>query len=86
MIKGTLKSGFEFEIEESALDNMELLDAIAETEENTFAIGKVATLLLGEKQKKALYDHLRTDAGNIPTEVFANALVEIMNSSKTGKN
>ena len=31
MIKGKTKSGFEYAIEEKTLDNMELIDAIAES-------------------------------------------------------
>ena len=86
MIKGELKSGFKFQIEETALDNMELVDAIAETEDNPTAVGKVALFLLGKDQKKALYEHLRTDAGNVPVQAFTDAVVEILGSTKQGKN
>lgn len=86
MIEGKLKNGFEFHLEEAALDNMELLDAIAETEENPTSVGKVAELLLGKDQKKALYNFLRTAAGNVPVHDFTDAVVEILNGSKQGKN
>ena len=35
MIKGETKTGFAFELEEAVLDNMELVDALAEMQERT---------------------------------------------------
>lgn len=87
MIKGTLASGFEFEIKKQDLDNMELVDAIAEADTNPIAVAKVIKLLLGEKQKKALYDHLRTEKGNVPIAAVSNAVAEIFrNSNQQVKN
>lgn len=51
MIQGKLKSGFEYKIEESTLDNMELLDIIVEVDQNPLAISKVVKMLLGEEQR-----------------------------------
>ena len=34
MIKGETKTGFAFELEEAVLDNMELVDALAEMQED----------------------------------------------------
>lgn len=86
MIKGTLKSGFEYQIEESTLDNMELLDAIAEVEENPMGISKVVKMLLGEDQRRKLYDHLRTDRGNVPVAAVSDAVAEIFQGSGQIKN
>ena len=61
-MKGTLKNGFEFDIPDNRLDNMELVDALSEIEDNNpLAITKVANLMLGKDQKKKLYDYLRTE-------------------------
>ncbi len=86
MIQGKLKSGFEYRIEESALDNMELLDLIVEVDENTLAISKVIKMLLGDEQRNKLYDHLRTEKGNVPVMAVSEAVVEILKSSNQGKN
>lgn len=87
MLKGKIASGFEFEIDEKALDNMELVDAIAEADENPVAISRVIKLLLGAKQRKALYDHLRAENGNVPIKSVSAAVAEIFNCcGQRGKN
>ena len=81
MIRGKLESGFEYEVAEEVRDNMELLDAIVEADENPLAISKVVKLLLGENQRRKLYDHLRTDKGNVPILAVSNAVAEIFRGS-----
>lgn len=87
MIRGKLESGFEYEVAEEVRDNMELLDAIVEADENPLAVSKVVKLLLGENQRRKLYDHLRTDKGNVPILAVSNAVAEIFRGSgQTVKN
>ena len=86
MIQGKLKSGFEYKIEESALNNIELLDLIVEVDQNPLAISKVVKMLLGEEQRNNLYDHLRTEKGNVPVVAVSEAVAEIFQSSNQGKN
>ena len=87
MIRGKLESGFEYEVDESIGDNMELLDAIVEADENPLAFSKVVKLLLGEDQRRKLYDHLRTDNGNVPIMAVSNAVAEIfLGSGQAVKN
>ena len=81
MIRGKLESGFEYEVAEEVRDNMELLDAIVEAEENPLAVSKVVKLLMGENQRRKLYDHLRTDKGNVPILAVSNAVAEIFRGS-----
>ena len=70
-------SGFEFEIEDGVLDNMELLDAIAELEENPLKLTKVVKLLLGDETKERLYDHVRNDKGRVPAEALSTEVADI---------
>ena len=63
MITGKTESGVEFELDNKVLDNMELLDALSEAEENPVHMSKVANMLLGDTQRKKLYDYLRTEDG-----------------------
>jgi len=70
-------SGFEFEIEDGVLDNMELLDAIAELEENPLKLTKVVKLLLGEETKERLYDHVRNEKGRVPAEALSTEVADI---------
>lgn len=88
MKKGKTKSGFEFQIEDSNLDNMELLDALAEIDGgNVAALPRASALLLGNKQKKNLYNHLRSEKGNVPMESFMDEITEIMKIiGEDGKN
>lgn len=86
MIKGRTNGGFDYEISETRLDNMELVDALAEAQENPLKIGTVVTLLLGSEQKKKLYDHLRLEDGTVPSGRVSEEIVEIFNSCKAGKN
>ena len=81
MIKGTLSSGFQYEIAEETLDNMELLDAIVDADDNTIGITKVVRLLLGDEQRRKLYDHLRTEKGNVPVAAVSDAVAEIFRGS-----
>lgn len=89
MKKITLKDGFELEVDENRLDNMELVDAMSDLVEgeNVLAMARVVRALLGEKVKKALYAHLKTEDGRVPTEKVGNAVTEIMNAlGQQGKN
>lgn len=79
-MKGTLTNGFEYNIDEKYLDNMELVDALSEIEDNPLHISKVCTLLFGKDQKKKLYDHLRDEDGRVPVEAVTQAVVEIFNA------
>lgn len=87
MHSGTTESGFHFEIEDNALNNMELLDVLEETEDNPIGVSKACTLLLGKDQKKALYDHVRREDGTVPIDKVCLELKSIFAAlGKTGKN
>ena len=74
---GTTKSGFKFSIKESAIDDMELVDLLARSAEDFLALPAIIKKLLGDDQKKKLYDHLKTENGNVPIEAVSNELQEI---------
>jgi len=89
MKKGKLKNGFEFEVDESVFDDMELLDDLAESQnEDPLKISFVLKKILGEDQRKRLYDHLRNEAGRVPVEETMDAILEIMEiaGGEDGKN
>lgn len=85
-MKGKTSTGFEFDIEDERLDDMELVDTMAEIDENPLLMPKLCKMLLGEEQKKRLYDHLRSDDGRVPIEATTNAIQEIFNSPGDLKN
>lgn len=88
MKKGTLKSGFEFEVNENVLDDMELLDAIHDANENPLILPDVVLRVLGSKeQRKRLYDHLRLEDGRVPIQDVSDAIGEMLESiGEDGKN
>ena len=92
--KGVLKCGFKFSINDSHLDDMELLEDLVEIDKgDILKLPAAITKLLGETQKKKLYDKLRdkktgvvssTSVGEALQEMF-----EIMNENDpedTAKN
>ena len=85
-MKGKTSTGFEFDIEDERLDDMELVDIMAEIDENPLLMPKLCKMLLGEEQKKRLYDHLRSEDGRVPIEATTNAIQEIYNSPGDLKN
>lgn len=87
MLNGKTKSGFEFSVDPNVLDNMELLDAVAEIDTNPLAVSKVINMVLGAEQRKALYDHLRTEDGRVPVKAVSDAITDIFSScGQQGKN
>lgn len=67
-----LENGFTCKIDEAVKDDMELLEALAAADENALKMGAVVSMVLGEDQKKALYEHLRGDNGRVKaTDVTA---------------
>lgn len=85
-MKGTTTKGFEFEIAEEVLDDMELVDYVAGVEENPLLLPKLCTKLLGEEQKKMLYDFYRTKDGRVPIQEVSDAITEIFSVNTEIKN
>ncbi len=86
MMKGATRHGFAFEVSKKVLDDMELLDAIAEIDTNPLALSKVLVKVIGPEQKKALYDHLRGEDGRVSVRAVSEAISDIFTSSGQGKN
>lgn len=88
MKKIVLENGLELEVNESALNNMELFDALAEmTEGNALALSNVVKLMLGCDNRKKLYNFIRKEDGTVPLEQVDKCVTEIMNLlGEQGKN
>lgn len=82
-----LKNGLHLELDEKVMDNMELVDTLAEaSESDPLAVSRMIKIILGDK-KKALYDSLRTEDGRVPVEAVSDALKEIFEAfGEKGKN
>lgn len=86
-ITGKTKSGFAFAVEKDVVDDMELIDDLAEADDgDPLAISKVCKRVLGADQRKRLYDHLRKD-GRVPIKDVAECIIEIFAAmGQEGKN
>ena len=83
-----LKNGLRLEMEENVMDNMELVDVLADaSNEDPLAVSRMIKLVLGNENKKKLYDALRTEDGRVPVTAVSDALKEIFEAfGEAGKN
>lgn len=87
MIKGVTKSGFSYELQENVMDNMELVDLLADdTTDITFRISKIIKLIFTPEQRKRLYAMHRTEDGRVPVKKIYEEISEIFSSFGAGKN
>lgn len=84
-----LKCGAQIAVEESAINNMELVDLMADgdVDNDIIKVSKMLGMLISKKDKKTLYDAVRADDGTVPIEAVAEAIKEIFGAFKEpGKN
>lgn len=81
MITGTTVSGFEYSINPVIFDDMEFIEDIAEVETNGTKIVSLVKRLLGEEQKKALYEFCRAGDGHVSKNKVVEILTQIMQSA-----
>jgi len=86
LLKGKTTTGFEYQVNPDDLNDMELVENLAEVEENPLVLPRVIRAVLGDAQKKAFYDHHRAENGRVPIDVVSTAFVEILSSNNRGKN
>ena len=86
-MKGKTSTGFKFEINEKSLKNYELVEMLADLEENPLILPKVVKLLLGNEQTKNLKDHVRDKETNtVDVEQMAKEISDIFQSQQEIKN
>ncbi len=86
MTKVKTSSGFECEIDEKNLDDMRLLDLVAEVSEgNTAKLPDIINRVLGDEKEK-LYKHIEDEHGRVPVEKASDEITEIFRKISTGKN
>ena len=84
MIEGKTSTGFVYKIQDDVLDDMELLDALVDMDNGDMSSYRYAIkALLGEKQRKALYEHVRDKkTGRVSAKKVFEAFAEVLNSAK----
>lgn len=79
-------TGFICDIDESCLDDMEMLeDVVALDKGDGLVLPGLIRKLLGEKGKQELYDHVRTTEGRVPMAACAAEISDIFNELKEAK-
>lgn len=87
MVKGTTKTGFQFCVDENSMNDMELVDILADPSmDDAFRMSHVVRKLLPGDQRKALYDHVRVD-GRVPVDAVVAEVEDIFAAmGSKGKN
>ena len=83
MIKGTTKSGFDYTVQEEALDDYELLEELREIDKgNTSLVVDAIEKIIGPEQK----EHVRDEAGRVSIKRMFDEIGEILRGNQEGKN
>ena len=87
-MKGTTRTGFAFEVDENAFNDMEVVDVLSSEEMHvTYKMSFLVNRMLGAKQKKALYDHVRDASGRVPVDSVEREMEDIFAAfGQQGKN
>jgi len=87
LIKIETESGFSCEIREDLGGDYELLELLIRLDQgDQTALPAALNLVLGEKQKAALLEHLRGEDGRVRTLEVHKALLEIFRARNSLKN
>ena len=87
MIKGTTKSGFAFEIDETAVNDMRVIDAMVEVESgNLGGVSKLISLIFDKDQKKALYAFCADEKGRVNIDMCTKIAFEVLEFDGETKN
>lgn len=86
MMKGTTKTGFEYEFDETIFDDIEFVELLAEADSNGMLIPKFTERMLGKEQKKRLYDHVRDENGRASLTRVKEEILDMMTTEDETKN
>jgi len=80
MVKGVTKTGFVYEVDKECLHDAEFLEifaAISKGGSEAFQVFDLIRMILGDEQKKVLFDHCRTENGHVPIEAVTAEISDI---------
>lgn len=89
MVKGETKSGFKFEIDPAEVNDIEFLERLGEAGEDVSKMPRIMKEILGEDQRKRMYDHIRNEKGKVPIDEAMDIFTEILtiaNEARETKN
>lgn len=80
-------TGFECDVNESVLDDVEVLDLLAAIAGGeVIKYPRLLAKIFPDDVKAALYDHVRTEDGRVPYAAFDAEITDIFNALNGGKN
>ena len=83
MLKGKTNTGFQFKIDEEARDDMEMLEMLTALSKGDYTmLPDVLRQLLGEEQKKSLYEHCRGKSGRVSSKRVLAELESVFDVAK----
>lgn len=88
MREGKTTSGFEYTFDDNRLNDMELLDSLADVVDGVDGLAlsrAVRKIIPDAEERKRLYDHVRTEDGRVPADILASEIMEIIEGSAEGK-
>lgn len=77
MIEGKTRSGFKFSLDEEKLDDMEILEYLAEVEDDLSQLPKLLEIFLGAEQKQRLYNFVKKKEGRVSIKTTYEILLDI---------
>lgn len=89
MVKGITESGFEFELNESAVDDMRFLRLFKRVKKEPYVLEDIAEVLIGADGVERLYKHIETEDGRVLSAEFLekiNEMITIAVGEKQAKN
>lgn len=87
MFTGKTSTGFEFSLQDEVLDDYELLETLQDIDGGDYGkTTKMVTMLLGQAQKDALKDHVRSENGRVSAQKMLAEVMEIFESKNKSKN
>lgn len=84
MLKGKTKTGFEYEFDENLFKDYELVELLAEVDDNPLVLPQIFKKLIGDRVKD-LKDHVRDDNGVVDIEKMVAEFEDIISTQATLK-
>ncbi|MDB7642447.1 hypothetical protein PND20_06580 [Ligilactobacillus ruminis] len=84
MLKGKTKTGFEYEFDENLFKDYELVELLAEVDDNPLVLPQIFKKLIGDRVKD-LKDHVRDENGVVDIEKMVIEFEDIISTQATLK-
>lgn len=84
MLKGKTKTGFEYEFDENLFKDYELVELLAEVDDNPLVLPQIFKKLIGDRVND-LKDHVRDENGVVDIEKMVTEFEDIISTQATLK-